>query len=249
VSANTPVTFPGEVFADTADFDQGTRLLLPRYDEMLEAIAHGLPETAEQILELGCGTGELSLKVLERCPQAHLVAVDYSPRMLTAAQAKLEAAGYGERVTWVEADFGDWAMGNRELLSSPAIQGPAIKLDACVSSLAIHHLSHDLKLKLFQRIHQGLQAGGCFWNADPTPPEAAQLVAAYQALREAWTAQQDTSLEAVRAKMGSGDTHGHSSHDHLESLQAHLSLLTQAGFHALEVPWKYYGQAVFGGFV
>jgi trans-aconitate 2-methyltransferase len=243
VNANTSVTFPGEVFADTADFDQGIRLLLPHYDEMLGAITRCLPETAGQILELGCGTGELSLKVLAHCPRMHLVAVDYSPRMLTAAKAKLQAAGYGERVIWVEADFGDWAMGDRELLSDPAI-----KLDACVSSLAIHHLSHETKLKLFQRIHQHLQPGGCFWNADPTPPEASQLAEAYQAVREEWTAQQGPNLDAVRAKMGSRETHGHSSHDHLESLAAHLSLLDQAGFHSLDVPWSYYGQAVFGGF-
>jgi len=243
VSSNAPVTFPGEVFADTADFDQGIRLLLPHYDEMLGAIARCIPETAEQILELGCGTGELSLKVLERCPQVRLVAVDYSPRMLTAAQAKLQAAGYGERVTWVEADFGDWALGERELLPDSEMQ-----LDACVSSLAIHHLSHEMKLKLFQRIHRQLKSGGCFWNADPTPPEAEQLAGAYQTAREEWTAQQGTSVDAVRARMGSGDSHGHSSHDHLESLTAHLSLLTQAGFHSLDVPWKYYGQAVFGGF-
>lgn len=243
MSSNAPVTFPGEVFADTADFDQGIRLLLPHYDEMLEAITRCLPETAEQILELGCGTGELSLKVVGRCPRVHLVAVDYSPRMLTAAKAKLQAAGYGERVTWVEADFGDWAMGDLELLPDSALQ-----LDACVSSLAIHHLSHEMKLKLFQRIHQRLQSGGCFWNADPTPPEAGQLAEAYQAVRQEWAAQQGTTLDAVRTKMGSGDTHGHSSHDHLESLAAHLSLLSQSGFHALDVPWKYYGQAVFGGF-
>lgn len=242
MSSNAPATFPGEVFADTADFDQGIRLLLPHYDEMLGAIARCLPETAEQILELGCGTGELSLKVLGRCPQVHLVAVDYSPRMLTAAKAKLQTAGYGDRVTWVEADFGDWAMSERELLPDFG------KLDACVSSLAIHHLSHDMKLKLFQRIHQHLQPGGCFWNADPTPPEAPQLADAYQAVRQKWIAQQGTTLDAVRAKIGSGDTHGHSSHDHLESLAAHLSLLAHSGFHALDVPWKYYGQAVFGGF-
>lgn len=243
MSVNTPTTFPGEVFADTADFDQGIRQLLPHYDQMLGAIAGCLPVTAERILELGCGTGELSLKVLERCPQAHLVAVDYSPRMLAYAQKKLGAAGYTDRITWVETDFGDWATGQASGLNDEA------KFDACVSSLAIHHLNHQLKLKLFQQIHQSLKPGGCFWNADPTPPEASQLSETYQAVREAWTAQQGTTLDQVRARMGSSDTHGHSSHDHLESLAAHFNLLHQAGLVDVDVPWKYYGMAVFGGFV
>lgn len=80
--------FPGEVFANTADFDTGIRQMLPRYDEMLDAITRCLPITTNRILELGCGTGELSLKVLSRCPSAEVVAVDYSPRMLQFAQQK-----------------------------------------------------------------------------------------------------------------------------------------------------------------
>ena len=99
--------FPGEVFANTADFDTGIRHLLPRYDEMLDAIALCLPPTTKTVLELGCGTGELSLKILKRCPDAQLVAVDYSPRMIQFAQNKIHAAGYADRWTGIEADFGD----------------------------------------------------------------------------------------------------------------------------------------------
>jgi trans-aconitate 2-methyltransferase len=234
-------TYPGEVFANTADFDTGIRLLLPHYEGMLKAIAHCLPTTATHILELGCGTGELSLKVLHQCPSAQLIAMDYSPRMLSYAQAKVQAAGCTERVTWVEADFGNWAEGGVE-----ALQGA--EFDACVSSLAIHHLSDAMKLCLFQRIHQSLKPNGCFWNADPILPESPALADVYRSVGEEWAAQHGTTLAEVRAKMGSRDSHGHSSHDHLATLIAHLNMLTQAGFHSLDVPWKYYGWAVFGGF-
>lgn len=54
--------YPGEVFANTADFDRGIRLLIPEYKEMLGAIARCLPATASDVL-VGCGTGELSLRV------------------------------------------------------------------------------------------------------------------------------------------------------------------------------------------
>jgi trans-aconitate 2-methyltransferase len=79
------VIFPGEVFANTADFDSGIRQLLPRYEEMLEAIALCLPPSIQRILDLGCGTGELSLKVLKHCPTAEVVAIDYSPRVSNPA--------------------------------------------------------------------------------------------------------------------------------------------------------------------
>lgn len=240
MTSDSIVTFPGEVFVETADFDQGIRLLLPRYDEMLSAIARCVPTTATRILELGCGTGELSLTTLNHCPSAHLVAIDYSPRMLRYAQAKIQAAGLADRVTWIEADFGDWAIGQFAL--------PHTQFDACISSLAIHHLNDGMKLQLFRQIQQHLTAGGCFWNADPTLPANPVMAEVYQTVRTEWIEQQGTTLEAVQAKLGSRETQGHSSHDHLATLQTHLALLKQAELHNLEVPWKYYGLTLLGGF-
>lgn len=47
--------------------------------------------------------------------------------------------------------------------------------------------------------------------------------------------------------MGSSSTYGYSNQDQLATLEAHLQMLTQAGFSTIAVPWKYYGLAVFGG--
>ncbi|WP_250126001.1 methyltransferase domain-containing protein [Chroococcidiopsis sp. CCMEE 29] len=232
--------FPGEVFANTADFDTGIRQMLPRYDEMLDAITRCLPITTNRILELGCGTGELSLKVLSRCPSAEVVAVDYSPRMLQFAQQKIQAAGYTDRWTGIEIDFGDWAN------NSAAVE-IGTGFDACVSSLAIHHLQDEMKLKLFQRISESLTPQGWFWNADPILPESPALAEVYQSVREDWTAQQGTTLAKIRSCLGTSSTQGHSSHDQLATLSGHLQMLTKAGFHVVAVPWKYYGLAVFGG--
>ncbi|WP_017314275.1 class I SAM-dependent methyltransferase [Mastigocladopsis repens] len=232
--------FPGEVFADTADFDTGIRQLLPRYDEMLLVITRCLVSTSRRILELGCGTGELSLKILNRCPDTQIVAIDYSPRMLQFAQSKITAAGYQQRWTGIEADFGDWA-------NNPEKIGITGEFDACVSSLAIHHLKDEMKLKLFQRIRESLSEGGCFWNADPILPESPALAEVYKAVREEWATQQGTTLTEIRAKTGTTSTYGHSNQDQLATLDAHLQMLTKAGFETVAVPWKNYGLAVFGG--
>lgn len=207
---------------------------------MLNSLVRCLPTSATHILELGCGTGELSLKVLRHCPQAQLMAIDYSPRMLKFAQDKFQTAGYGDRAHVVEADFGAWAS---EELSLPLDQA----FDACISSLAIHHLADDIKLKLFRRIRQVLQPGGCFWNADPVLPESPQLADTYKAVREEWAAQQGTTLAEVRAGIGTSCPQGYSDHDRLASLTDHLQMLQQAGFETVAVPWKYYGMALFGG--
>ncbi|MBD2344091.1 class I SAM-dependent methyltransferase [Anabaena subtropica] len=234
--------FPGEVFANTADFDTGIRQLLPRYDEMLEVIARCLPSTSHRILELGCGTGEVSLKLLQRCPDAQVIALDYSPRMLEFAQNKMAASGYKQRWTGVQADFGDWAINSDKL-------NVGSEFDACVSSLAIHHLHDEMKSKLFQRIAASLTPDGCFWNADPILPELPALGEIYQAAREEWATQHETSLMEVRAKIGNTNPQGYSSQDQLATLDTHLQMLTKAGFKTVAVPWKYYGLAIFGGYV
>ena len=234
--------FPGEVFANTADFDKGIRQLLPRYDEMLELITRCVPTTTSRVLELGCGTGELTLKIFQRFPHAQVLAVDYSPRMLEYAGQKISSAGYEKQWTGIQADFGEWAE-NPEKLNMGG------EFDACVSSLAIHHLDDQMKLKLFQRIAASLNQGGYFGNADPILPESPILQEIYQTARQEWAAQQGTSLTAVRAKLGSSSQQGHSSQDQLATLDAHLQMLTTSGFKTVAVPWKYYGLAVFSAWL
>ncbi|NEU79068.1 class I SAM-dependent methyltransferase [Nostoc sp. UIC 10630] len=234
--------FPGEVFASTADFDIGIRQLIPRYDEMLEVISRCLPSTSLRILELGCGTGELSLKILKRFSNAQVIALDYSPRMLQFAQDKITASGYQKRWVGTQADFGDWA-------NNPEKLNIGSEFDACVSSLAIHHLQDEMKLKLFSRIAASLTQDGCFWNGDPILPESSALAEVYQAAREEWSVEQGTDLTEIRAKLGASSTQGYSSQDQLASLDAHLQMLSKAGFKTVAVPWKYYGLAVLGGWL
>lgn len=209
---------------------------------MLDAIARCIPTDAQRILDLGCGTGELSLKLLKRCPSAQLVAVDYSPRMLQFTRGKIQAAGYTDRWTGLEADFGEWA-------NNSEASAIGTGFDACVSSLAIHHLADEIKLTLFRRIRQSLTSNGVFWNADPILPESPALAEVYKGIREEWANQQGKTLAEVRTKLGTSSERGYSSQDQLATLDAHLQMLTTSGFEPVGVPWKYYGLAVFGGFV
>jgi tRNA (cmo5U34)-methyltransferase len=240
-SANKEI-FPGEVFVNTADFDTGIRRLLPKYDEMLDVLASCISSANHRILELGCGTGELSLKVLKRYPSAEIVAVDYSPRMLDFARAKIESAGYAARWTGIEMDFGEWA-------NNPNFSGLGDRFNACISSLAIHHLEDEMKLKLFQRIRKSLNPDGCFWNADPMLAESLEMRDIYQVAREEWAANQGETLAQIRANVGTSVAYGYSNPDRLATLSAQLEMLIEAEFETVAVPWKYYGMAVFGGFL
>ena len=209
---------------------------------MLDVLAGCIASANHRILELGCGTGELTLKVLERYPSVEIVAVDYSARMLNFARAKIESAGYAARWTGIVMDFGEWA-------NNPNFSGLGDKFDAGISSLAIHHLEDEMKLKLFQRIRQSLNAGGCFWNADPVLAESAAMKDIYQRREEDWALSQGETLAQIRANVGTSVSYGYSNPDRLATLSAQLEMLASCGFETVAVPWKYYGMAVFGGFV
>ncbi|MGK7945653.1 MAG: trans-aconitate 2-methyltransferase [Microcystaceae cyanobacterium] len=232
--------YPGEVFANTQYFDQGIRQLLPHYDEMLNALTACIPTTASRILELGCGTGELSLKLLNHCPDAHLVALDYSPRMIDFTREKLLQAQLEQRVTLIQGDFGAWAKGD---LSEAIGTG----FDACVSSLAIHHLTDEMKQELFVCIGKNIKQGGCFWNADPILQESEFLRETYQYLREKWSNNQGIDGEFVRSKIGQSEPQGYSGQDRLASLLTHQTMLSQAQFKTFAIPWHFFGLAIFGG--
>ncbi len=240
---NQPTTiYPGEVFADIDLFDTGIRKLLPYYDQMLDTLVACVPANARRLLELGCGTGELSLKLLTHCPNAHLVAVDYSPRMIHQATSKLKKAQLEERVTFIEADFGAWAKGEIQ-------EEIGTNFEGCISSLAIHHLSDEIKQQLLLCIAQSLAPKGCFWNADPILQESSQLQDIYLNIREQWAIEQGTTLTDIRSQLGNSQPQGYSAQDRLASLETHLQWLKLAGFKTVAVPWRFLGLAIFGGWV
>ncbi len=69
-------------------------------DETLNAVTTGLMlEGQERILDVPCGTGELSRRLLDIWPRLDIVGADISPGMLDQAKEKDER----RRVSWVEA--------------------------------------------------------------------------------------------------------------------------------------------------
>jgi trans-aconitate 2-methyltransferase len=57
----------------------------------------------ETVLDAGCGTGQITERLVERLPRGRVVALDGSPAMVEAARGRL--ARFGERVDFVTADL------------------------------------------------------------------------------------------------------------------------------------------------
>jgi ubiquinone/menaquinone biosynthesis C-methylase UbiE len=80
-------------FDDTAgDYDL---LVTPCRVHQVKALIHELClHGVEKALEVGCGSGLLTMEMLRALPHGHLTAIDLSPNMLSINRAKTSAAGY-----------------------------------------------------------------------------------------------------------------------------------------------------------
>lgn len=68
----------------------------PVHDEVCAEIAH--QPVPERIVDVGCGTGILAVRLADAYPAARVTGVDLSPGMLERARRRSDS------VTWVEAD-------------------------------------------------------------------------------------------------------------------------------------------------
>ena len=135
-------------------YDATIRQFIPGYEEMLRTAARELaPVASGSVLDLGAGTGALAEAILESSPAGTVELIDVDTEMLEQARTRL--ARFGGRARFTEGSF---------LEELPPCRGVA-------ASLALHHIpTLDLKRALFRRIHDALEPGGVFVNADATMP-------------------------------------------------------------------------------
>jgi trans-aconitate 2-methyltransferase len=59
----------------------------------------------ERVLDAGCGSGRVTIQLLERVPRGHVIAADQSTAMLTEARKTLAQPAAAGRITFLEADL------------------------------------------------------------------------------------------------------------------------------------------------
>lgn len=134
-----------------------------RFDIMLDAIAplvataaeHGDARDGLVVLDLACGPGSLSQRILDRFDGVRVIGVDYDPVLLHIARTWL-AERHPGRFTAVDADLaGDWTGSLGE-----------DTVHVAVSSTALHWLQPDQLVALYAQLGRLLPEGGLFLNAD-----------------------------------------------------------------------------------
>jgi SAM-dependent methyltransferase len=218
-----------------------------RFTALIDAVAEAAGRPDPLVLDLGCGPGSLSSRLLDQIPAATVVAIDADPVLLALGRA---AQGDRPALRFVDADLRvpGWA-------AALGLDRPA---DAAVSTTALHWLPERELRAMYAEVATVLRPGGLLLNGDhlhddeKTEPVLARLGDAIIEREEQrrypgghpedwsqwWTAVlADPALAAPVAERGRrrySSDHGSES----RLLQTHVAALRSAGFTEVGTLWQ-----------
>ena len=217
-----------------------------RFALMLDYAEAQLCGAPGRVLDLCCGNGALTRRVLARFPAAQVTAVDWDPVHLEIARRTLPPG-----VEIVEADITrrGWA---------DAIE-PG--LDLVVTATAIHWFRQAELVALYSVLAGLLREGGLFLNADHLPPSEPRIGELGEELTTAWqdanfangeethagfhvAAAADPALrQAAEVRAERFTEHGTGDSRTLD-VEFHRVALQEAGFREAAEIWRFRDDAV-----
>jgi SAM-dependent methyltransferase len=219
-----------------------------RFTALIDAVQEGTGRPDPLVLDLGCGPGSLSVRLLGRLPQATVIAIDADPVALTLARAAYPDLS-GLRLVEADLRVPGWS---RQLgLSRPA--------DAAVSTTALHWLPEPHLRAMYAELAGVLRPGGLLLNGDHFTLDAEQspvLAHLDKALRqreesrrfpgghaESWHDWWDAAAaDPVLAPHVAERQRRHVDADHHATsstlLATHVDALTRAGFAEIGTLWQ-----------
>ena len=108
-------------------------------------------QSEDNVLDVGCGTGEVTLLAKTRTKYGNVYGIDPAPEMIAIARKKAARKG-------LEIDF--------RVAVIEALPFPDSSLDVVTSSLMMHHLPENLKERGLAEIYRVLKPGGRLLIAD-----------------------------------------------------------------------------------
>lgn len=202
-------------------YDSLIHRAVPRYDEMISRLLDYLPVDAKQVLELGSGTGNLSLRLAEALPLATMTLVDGSTEMIDLVRSRIETARSpaSRRTSYVVAKFEELDLHTRSF-------------DLVVSSISLHHVQD--KASLYARIRSMMSNGGRFCFADQIRGEPESN---HRLNWERWLDFCRERGHCTSDEIESLLQHA-AAHDHYTTLSEHSALLAGAGFSEVDCVWR-----------
>jgi tRNA (cmo5U34)-methyltransferase len=195
--------------------------------ELITQVAARVTPRATAVLDIGCGAGNYSLKMLERLPNLDVTLVDLSRPMLDRAVARVTPATRGT-VAAIQGDIRELDLG-------------CGRHDIVVAAAVLHHLREDAEwTDVFGRIFAALRPGGAVWIADLVEHDSGDVQAVM------WDRYGD-----YLAALKDGSYRDHvfayvAKEDSPRSLLYQIDLLRAVGFRQVEILHKNSCFAAFG---
>lgn len=130
-----------EAYGDTAKFQKHSAEKIA--DLVLESVAD---KKVEKVLEIGCGTGFLTTKMITSYPESAFLISDISPQMLEVCKKSLPLELLHDKISFLENDI--------------SLDVPGDGYDLIISALTFQWVK-DLD-KVFENIKEKLNPGGVF---------------------------------------------------------------------------------------
>lgn len=215
-----------ERFSDL-DSGQQTTIDAPLTMELCTEAAKHINPNAKELLDIGCGAGNYTLKMISKIPNLNCTLNDLSLPMLKRAEDRVSAQTTG-KITLIQDD-----MRNLNL--------PDNHFDIVLAAATFHHLRTDADWEnVFTKIYRALKPGGSIWISDLIAHDSVLIDKLFQDQYGAY-------LETL-----GGETYKQKVLDYIEyedtprSLNYQLALLQKVGFSVTEILHKNCYSAAFG---
>lgn len=195
--------------------------------ELIASAASRINTNASSLLDIGCGAGNYTLKILERLPNLDVTLVDLSRSMLDRAVERISQATTG-KITALQGDIRELQFGESQF-------------DIICAGAVLHHLRNDAEWRsVFAKFHAALKPGGSLWICDLIEHSDSRIQSLmWDRYGEFLTRLKDTAYrDEVFAYITQEDTP--------RPLMFQLDLLRSVGFREVEVLHKNSCFAAFG---
>jgi len=207
---------------------QAATIDAPLVLDLITQAAAAVTPSARDVLDVGCGAGNYTLKLLERIPGLNAMLLDLSQPMLERARQRVREQTSGS-VRTVQADVRTIDLGQDAF-------------DIILAAAVLHHLRDEGEwIAVFGKLYRSLRPGGSLWISDLIEHS---VPAIHSLMRERYgqylaTLQGEPYREQVFQYIEAEDTP--------RPLLFQLDLLRKAGFRQIELLHKNSVFAAFGG--
>jgi tRNA (cmo5U34)-methyltransferase len=132
---------------------QSATMDAPLVLDLITSVAAGVTPAAKRLLDVGCGAGNYTLKLLQRIPNLDVTLIDLSRPMLDRAHQRISSATRGT-INLIQGDIRQTELGDAQF-------------DIILAAAVLHHLrTEDQWRATFSKFHRALSPGGSIWISD-----------------------------------------------------------------------------------